>query len=136
MVFIDSGAWIALTDRKDQYHRKAALIYNKLKEKRELLTTTDYIIDETVTRLRYDLGHATAIRFLDLIEKTEQTGLLKIFKIDNLIFKKAEILFRRYDSVILSFTDCTSFVICQKYSISDAFTFDQHFLMMGINAYS
>lgn len=34
MVFIDSGAWIALTDRKDQYHKKAALIYNKLKERR------------------------------------------------------------------------------------------------------
>ena len=66
MVFIDSGAWIALTDRKDQYHKKAALIYNNLKERRELLTTTDYIIDETVTRLRYDLGHATAVRFLAL----------------------------------------------------------------------
>jgi predicted nucleic acid-binding protein len=136
MIFIDSGAWIALTDRKDQYHKKATLIYNELKERRELLATTDYIIDETVTRLRYDLGHATAVRFLDLIEKTERTGVLRIFKIDNLIFKKAETLFRQYDSVVFSFTDCTSFAVCQKHIIFEAFAFDQHFLMMGINLYS
>jgi len=37
MIFIDSGAWIALTDRKDQYHKKAVLIYNELKKSREFL---------------------------------------------------------------------------------------------------
>ncbi|UCE08322.1 MAG: type II toxin-antitoxin system VapC family toxin [bacterium] len=136
MIFIDSGAWIALTDRKNQYHKKATLIYSKLKERRELLATTDYIIDETVTCLRYDLGHAAAVRFLDLIEKTEQTGVLRIFKTDNFIFKKEEFLFRQYDSVVFSFTDCTSFVVCQKHKISEAFAFDQHFLMMGISLYS
>ena len=57
MIFVDTGAWIALSDRRDQYHNDAVAIYTRLKRQKERLLTTDYLIDETVTRLRYDLGH-------------------------------------------------------------------------------
>ena len=30
MIFVDSGAWIALLDREDQYHSDAVTIYNDL----------------------------------------------------------------------------------------------------------
>ena len=45
----------------------------------------------------------------------------------------AKALFRQYDSARLSFTDCTSFVVCRENNIREAFAFDQHFSMMGIN---
>jgi len=35
MIFIDTGAWIALTDKSDQYHREAVQIYSQLKNKRK-----------------------------------------------------------------------------------------------------
>ena len=54
MIFVDSGAWIALTDTSDQYHDEATGIYATLKQQRMRFITTDYVIDETVTRLRYD----------------------------------------------------------------------------------
>ena len=76
MIFVDTGAWIALSDRKDQYHGDAVRIYGKLKQARERLLTTDYVVDETVTRLRYYLSHSTAVKFLDLLVGTGQTGLL------------------------------------------------------------
>ncbi len=30
MIFVDSGAWIALVDRRDQHHDTAVAIYNDL----------------------------------------------------------------------------------------------------------
>ena len=46
MIFVDSGAWIALLNQKDQYHDDAVVIYNGLKQQRVRLLTTDYVIDE------------------------------------------------------------------------------------------
>ncbi len=74
MIFVDTGAWIALSDRKDRYHGHAVSTYTRLKNKNERLLVTDYLIDETVTRINYDLGHPEAIKFLDFIERTEETG--------------------------------------------------------------
>ena len=136
MIFVDSGAWIALSNRRDPYHEKAVVIYTTLKQQKERLLTTDYVIDETVTRLRYDWNHSGAVEFLDFIkrakEATEEAVALTVAEIDSALFQEAEQLFRQYNTARLSFTDCTSFVVCQQHNISEAFAFDQHFPMMGI----
>lgn len=132
MIFVDTGAWIALSDKSDQYHRDALSIYAGLSQGGEFLMTTNYVIGETVTRLRYDASHAVAVRFLNLMGKTEKAGSLRISEIDEELFKKAVTIFCKYDTVLLSFVDCTSFAICQKHNIQEAFAFDQHFTMMGI----
>jgi predicted nucleic acid-binding protein len=136
MIFVDSGAWIALLNQKDPHHDDAVAIYNDLVQQNAQLLTTDYVIDETVTRLRYDWSHSGAVQFLNFIkrtkEATEEIGALTIAAINSTSFQEAERLFRQYNTATLSFTDCTSFVICQQYKISEAFAFDQHFTMMGI----
>jgi len=43
-------------------------------------------------------------------------------------------LFTRYNDKDFSFTDCTSFVVMQKFGIPQAFTFDKHFRQMGFQA--
>ena len=132
MIFVDSGAWIALLDRRDQYHRDAVEIYNNLTQQNAQFLTTDYVIDETTTRLRYKVNHSIAVRFLNLIERTKETGTLTVIEINSVLFQEAERLFRQYDTARLSFTDCTSFAICRLHNISEAFAFDQHFPMVGI----
>jgi len=133
MIFTDTGAWIALLDKSDRYHDEAVLIYSKLKQKKEKFLTTDYVIDETVTRLRYDSTHCIAVKFLELIENAEQSGILKIIRIDEKIYRDAVSIFCKYDTAVLSFTDCTSFAVCRDYNIYKAFAFDQHFTMMNIS---
>ena len=132
MIFVDSGAWIALLNQRDQYHDDAVVIYNGLKQQRAQLLTTDYVIDETATWLKYRANHQVAVQFLDLIESVEKTGVLTIAEIDKTLIQEAKRLFRQYDSVQLSFTDCTSFAVCQKHKISETYAFDDHFAMMGI----
>lgn len=132
MVFVDTGAWIALSDKSDQHHQDAITIYASLKQRQEKFLTTDYVIDETVTRLRYDASHIVAVQFLDLIDKSEQLGVLKVISIDAITLKDAIAIFRQYNSALLSLTDCTSFAACRKLGIHEVFSFDQHFVMMGI----
>ena len=132
MIFVDSGAWIALSHPKDQYHSDAVAIYNDLVHQDVQFLTTDYVIDETVTRLRYDFNHSGAVKFFDFIESSKAAGVLTVVEIDSVLFQEAERLFRQYDTARLSFTDCTSFAVCQQHNISEAFAFDQHFPMVGI----
>jgi predicted nucleic acid-binding protein len=131
MIFVDTGAWIALSDKSDQYHPESVRIYTELKQQKSRFATTDYVLDETVTRLRYDTIHQ---RFLDAMEDSENAGILKIIRTDEALFREA--VFRKYDSAVLSFTDCVSFAVCRKYGINQAFGFDRHFAMMGISLYS
>lgn len=133
MIFVDTGAWIALLNRRDQHHQEAATVYRSLQQQRSRLLTTDYVLDETITRLRYDTTHALAVIFLGRIELLVETGVLTLVEIDKDVFEKAVALFRQYDSARLSFTDCTSFVVCKENNISEAFAFDQHFFIMGID---
>lgn len=132
MIFVDSGAWIAFFDQTDKYHNDAVVLYSDLAQQKMRLLTTDYVVDETITRLRYDVSHSVAMQFLDLIESVEKTGVLTVTEIDKILFEEAKRLFRQYDSAKLSFTDCTSFAVCQKHKISETYAFDEHFAMMGI----
>ena len=132
MIFVDTGAWIALLNQKDKYHDDAVVIYSSLKQQNARLLTTDYVIDETATWLKYRANHQVAVQFLDLVESVEKTDVLTVTEIDKTLFQEAQKLFRQYESVQLSFTDCASFAVCQKHNISETYAFDEHFAMMGI----
>jgi hypothetical protein len=136
MIFVDTGAWIAVTDASDQYHRQAVKMYALLKKQRKRFVTTDYVIDETVTRLRYDAGHPSALRYLDLLAQAQGKGTLRIVYNTEAIFQEAITVFRRYDTIDASLTDCVSFVVCQQLEIPYAFSFDKHFPIMGIALYA
>ncbi|RKU11781.1 hypothetical protein C6503_18185 [Candidatus Poribacteria bacterium] len=125
MIFVDTGGWIAILNRRDQHHQEAVTIFNTLQQQQMHLLTTD-------TRLRYDTNHSIAVMFLNRIELLVETGVLTIAEIDRDMFEKAKAFFRQYDSARLSFTDCTSFVVCQENNIFETFAFDQHFSIMGI----
>jgi predicted nucleic acid-binding protein len=133
MIFVDTGAWIAISNPRDQHYREAVTIYNRMQQQEVHFLTTDYVIDETATRLRYDTNHSLAVMFLERIELLVETDILTLMEIDKDVFGKAIALFRLYDSTRLSFTDCTSFVVCRENNIREAFAFDRHFSIMGID---
>lgn len=135
-IFVDAGAWIAYLNRRDSYHDAAVAIYAGLRLLDARLLTTDYVIDETVTRLRYDTHHALAVQFLDFIDDILTKEELELVRISPEIFRDAERLFRQRSTVLLSFTDCTSFVVCRNEEITTAFGFDRHFQGEGVNLLS
>ncbi|MBI3920318.1 MAG: type II toxin-antitoxin system VapC family toxin [Armatimonadetes bacterium] len=128
---VDTGAWIALLVEADQYHDIAVVHYEELIERRAHLLTSDFVLDETVTRIRYDATHAAAVAFLDLIRQAETEGSLTVLEVNHDVIKEAEALFRKYEDQVLSFTDCTSVVLAKAARADEVFTFDHHFMMFG-----
>lgn len=63
-LFVDTSAWFALNDRRDRHHAEATRFLESFKSEPVLFSTTDYIVDETVTLLRYKISHREALAFL------------------------------------------------------------------------
>jgi len=128
--FVDTGAFIAVTDKSDQYHPNAIICFTELLESRQPLLTTNFILDETHTRLRRKLGSHAAITFGDAIKKSDQ---LEIITVDEEIERRAWGIFKRYQDQAFSYTDCTSFAVMQMKKLKTSFAFDIHFEILGFN---
>lgn len=131
-LFVDTGAWIAYFDKSDQAH---PVFKNCLSVAVAgtgwLLHTSDYVIDETVTFLRYHVSYTTACVALDRLRELGTAGLLVCHEIDQVLRQRAEALFRQYDDQKFSFTDCTSFVLCRMHQIHHVVTVDSDFRILG-----
>ncbi len=96
-VFIDTGGWIAVAIKKDRYHEVAENYYTQLLHRNERLFTSDYVLDETVTRIRYDADHSKTIAFLDLIHQAEAQNKINVLRVDKVVWNEAEQIFRQYE---------------------------------------
>jgi predicted nucleic acid-binding protein len=130
-VFVDSGGWLSVMIEADQYHAVGSAYFRALIDIGAVVVTTDYVLDEVVTRLRYDVGHAKAAEFLALVREAVSGGAVRLRRIDEPIWNKAEAVFLRYADARLSFTDCTSFALLSEQPVDEVFGYDAHFEMMG-----
>jgi len=48
-LFVDTGAWLALNDKRDQYHHKAVSISKDLKRQKVKMVTSEYVFVESLT---------------------------------------------------------------------------------------
>ena len=51
-LFVDTGAFIALTDADDENHKAAVVFYRSSKEKGARFLTTNFVVFETMNYLR------------------------------------------------------------------------------------
>jgi predicted nucleic acid-binding protein len=128
--FVDTGAFIAVTDKSDQYHSIAIAHFGELLGVREPLLTTNFILDETYTRLKRRLGSHAAITFGDTIRKSDQ---IEIITVNEEIEKQAWKIFKKYHDHAFSYTDCTSFAVMKMKKLKMAFAFNGHFNIFGFN---
>jgi len=131
-VFVDTGGWYAVVSQDDRHHAAATRYHQQQIQNGARLLTSDYILDETLTRLRYDFGHAVAVTFYRQIMQALEQGLLTLLRVDEPTWTAAVELFQQYADQRFSFTDCTSFVLAQTHRADEVFGFDQHFLMFGL----
>jgi len=129
-VFIDTGAWFALADKSDAYHEQAVAIYPGLLRGFHHLTTTNLVVAETYILIRRTLGHRPAISFLQSISASPR--IVKIYSDPTLEYLAEEILMQ-YQDQAFSYTDAVSFAVMKQYRITQAFSFDQHFVTAGFS---
>jgi len=130
MIFVDSSAFYLLVNKNEKMHYLAKEAFNKfIYDNNELLLTSDYIIDETLTLISSRWGKHYAVTFWESISKS---SILRLVKLTEKQFYKTVDLFIKYKDHKFSFTDCSSFVIMDDLKINKAFSFDKHFREFGI----
>ncbi len=131
-VLVDTGAWLALLKRDDELHERAKAHYDQLARDGARLVTTNYVVDETATRLRYDVGLAAALRFRDTLAGTARAGRLRIVWVDRGIEGKAWEILEKYADLPLSLTDGTTAAVARAQRIREIFAFDDEFAALGL----
>ena len=132
MIFIDSSAFYLIINKSERLHKIAKKTFNKIILDNDILVTSDYIIDETLTLVSRKWGKYYAIEFWDSIKNSD---ILKVMKLSESQFYKTIDLFRKYKDHNFSFTDYSCFIIMNDLKINKVFTFDKHFLNFGIDCY-
>ena len=127
-VFVDSGAWIALSDTRDKYHEMAKSQFRILAEEKISLVTTNLVIAEVYTIIRRTGGYDPAMRFL---HSTRESVRLKVLSSDKELDDRAEEILRKYMDQDFSLVDAVSFAVMQEREIKEAFAFDRHFSIAG-----
>ena len=128
--FVDTSAWLAFYDRSDEHHAAAGRIAERLKAQRAGLVLSDFVLAESLTIIRFRLGHAPAVRFGQAVFGSRLAELLSV---DGATRDRAWEIFRRYEDKAFSFTDCTSFAVMERLGIKTAFAFDRHFAQYGFH---
>ena len=128
---MDTGAWIGIAVARDQLHEAAAAHAKRLALAKVPLLTTNYVLTEAYTRIRYDDGHAKALAFDTLLRELVRRRQLSIVWITPAIHEQAMELFRRYSDHEFSVVDCASFVVARRKKLREVFGFDRDFIAMG-----
>jgi len=129
-LFVDTGGWACLADRREQHHATAARIYRDARRQGRLVVTTNYVLAELVALLTSPkrLPRPRIITFIEAIKLAPKT---EVVHIDASLDAQAwQLLVSRQDKE-WSLVDGTSFIIMQQRGIIDALTTDHHFEQAG-----
>ena len=127
-MFVDTAAWVAAADQSDSTGPAVRQARDQWLSSGGVLTTTDYVIDETLTTIRFRLGLEAAETWW---LQVDESARLRIEAIDERRRERARSLFFRYRDNDFSFTDCSSFVLMRELRIRRVLTLDHHFRQMG-----
>lgn len=127
-LFVDTAGWVACADSADPAHVRCGAARDAALEAGQTLVTTDFVVDETLTLVRFRLGLGAADAWW---LQVDQSARLRWERVDSDRFEKAPHLFFHYRDKDFSFTDCTSFVIMREFRLTHALTTDHHFRQAG-----
>jgi predicted nucleic acid-binding protein len=126
--FVDTSAWVALLDKDDAHHKKAASLMPSLLKTQRSLVTSSFIITETYVIILKEIGHKNAGDFLQKLKGSAR--VLRVLSSEE-IESEAEQLLEKYADQDFSYTDAVSLVIMKRRKIRNAFCLDKHFSTAG-----
>ena len=121
---------MACADRADPAHSACTAARDATLEAGRTLITTDFVVDETLTLIRFRLGLAAAQAWWQQIDGSAR---LRWERVENDRFEKARNLFFQYRDKDLSFTDCTSIAVMRELRLTTVMTTDRHFHQVGFD---
>lgn len=127
-VFVDTGAWIAVTVAGDPHHEEAASIWAGLLERGAKPVVSIPVAVETFAYLQRKIGPPVAQAWRTAALATPRLSVLECTAAD---LKSAWPWLERRDLHKLGIVDALSFVLMKRHKLRYAFTFDAHFASAG-----
>jgi uncharacterized protein len=127
-IFVDTLFVVALINQRDQYHQLASELADSLET--HPLITTDAVLLE--------IGNALARNYKDeaveIIEHFLASDEVEIVRLTPELFAEAFALYKTHQDKTWGLVDCISFVVMKQAGVTQALTFDQHFVQAGFQA--
>ena len=118
-VFVDTSAWFAAADADDASHARAVEVLTQ----EEALLTSDHVLVESWTLIRYRLGKTAARRFWEGL----RAGVAVIEPVATADLEVAWEIGESFRDQDFSIVDRTSFAVMERLGITEAASFDNHF---------
>ena len=132
-LFIDTWGWLALANDQDPAYGKVTPLRQQYLQRGAAWVTTDYVLDETITRLFAARPFAQAAAFCSGVLAAQRAGSIALEPITSERFQSAYRLRLRYrDKPRISFTDLTSITVMRELGIRHVLTGDAHFTQVHL----
>jgi len=118
MIIADTGFWLALANRQDQYH---LLAVNKLNQLEESLITTHPVITETCYLLLNKLGNHAQCNFIEMW----YSSAFEVFVLDQSHAIRIKELMEKYADLPVDFADASLIVLSEYLGHGRILTVDQ-----------
>jgi predicted nucleic acid-binding protein len=130
LIFVDTGAWVALSVPGDRHGTAARALYADVaRGVYGRPVTTDFVLDEAATLIRMATDVEIAVRFVRTVLGSSSVTVVWI---DPERFVASLERLEGHADKRWSFTDCTSFAVMDDLGIDAAFAFDRNFEEAGL----
>jgi predicted nucleic acid-binding protein len=130
-IFLDTAYVNALVNTRDQWHDVAMQWERQLAVDKRRLVTTEFVLVEIADGLAAVRFRAQAVQ---VVTTLQASPLVEIVPATSRLFTAALALYRSRADKDWGLTDCTSFVVMDERSLSEALTTDDHFRQAGFRA--
>ena len=124
-LFVDSGAWIALRSRRDQYHAAADRAFRTAIERRIALVTTNLVIAEIHRLTLFRAGTEPAMRALERIDASQSVTVHFATHEDH---AAARLWLDQLAPRPITYTDAVSFAVMAAMKCTRVLGFDRDFV--------
>ena len=126
--FADSFYFMAMLNGNDKAYDRAMAVLDQLAGR---LVTTEFVLLEVADAYADPADRAA---FLELFEELKVDPKVMVESASSDLLRAGLDLYRRRPDKEWSLTDCISFVVMQRHSISESLTGDHHFEQAGFVA--
>jgi predicted nucleic acid-binding protein len=127
-IFVDTLFIVALINKRDQYHQIALNLAEQYEN--YPLITTDAIFLESGNKLSANYRNEV----VELIEQFLASDEIDVIRLTSELFDQSLRLYKKHQDKSWGLVDCFSFVVMKQHKLSQALTFDRHFIQAGFQA--
>ena len=127
--FADTSYWMALSRKRDQYHRHAAAWNQFVIRTKSIIVTTEAVLWEWLNAFSDASTRAVAA---EGYRRAHADPRIEVVPFQPELIGSAVELYQTRPDKSWSLTDCLSFVVMERRQLTEALTTDRHFEQAGM----